>query len=205
MSTLLVAPSGFDHADLAAKTVELARRNEALEDFAALVAHELKAPLHGVLTGGDPVAEATRALDLVDEILEASRASVDRAGAPVADCLALALRDLAPLEVAVESSLIAEAPVPGAALRLLLRNLIGNARAAGARRIRVATTASDGRWTLRVEDDGVGLEADTYSVGSRIGLGLCRRMAERFGGTIDLEPRVGGGTCALLVVDRRAR
>src|SRR5262245_15347823 len=39
---------------LARTAIELAQRNEALEDFAALVAHELKTPLGAALVADDP-------------------------------------------------------------------------------------------------------------------------------------------------------
>ena len=88
-------------------------------------------------------------------------------------------------------------------MRVLLRNLVANAVAAGARHIHVATVASAGSWRLAVDDDGVGLlEAGGYAGGSRLGLSLCRRLAGRFGGTLELAPRAVGGTRASVVVDR---
>src|SRR6266567_6203030 len=78
---------------LARTTVELAQRNEALEDFAALVAHELKTPLQAALVADDPSAPVEDALDLVDALLEAAQSepggrtfacvaeSLDQAGA----------------------------------------------------------------------------------------------------------------------------
>ena len=59
---------------LARTTVQLARRNEALEDFAALVAHELKTPLQAALVADDPSRPVEDALDLVDALLEAAQA-----------------------------------------------------------------------------------------------------------------------------------
>src|SRR5262245_15034465 len=52
-------------------TMELARRNEALEDYASLVAHELKNPLQAALVAGDPSHSIEQALDLVDSLLQA--------------------------------------------------------------------------------------------------------------------------------------
>jgi signal transduction histidine kinase len=40
--------------------VQLTRRNEALEDFAALVAHELKTPLQAALFADDPRRSSRR-------------------------------------------------------------------------------------------------------------------------------------------------
>ncbi len=54
-------------------------------------------------------------------------------------------------------------------------------------------------WRLLVDDDGVGLaEVDRYAAGSGLGLSLCRRIAARFGGVLELAPRPSGGTRATL-------
>src|SRR6266498_1417933 len=58
-------------------------------------------------------------------------------------------------------------------------------------------------WRLVVDDDGAGVAAPgRYAVGSRLGLSLCRRVAGRFGGALNLEPGPGGGTRATLALDR---
>src|SRR5262249_3167959 len=49
---------------LAMRAGELLRRNAALEDFAALVAHELKTPLHEALLAADASKPLHEALDL---------------------------------------------------------------------------------------------------------------------------------------------
>jgi len=185
---------------LAGTVVELARRNEALEDFAALVAHELKTPLLDVAHGGDPASAAARALDLVDAILEAARAATDAEAASVTECLGAVLREGAAPGAAVESSIDGESPLPATALCILLRNLIANASAAGARRIGVCAAPVSGSWELTVVDDGVGIDGGGYASGSGVGLRLCRRLAERFDAKLELEPRGGGGTRARLVV-----
>src|SRR6266550_134316 len=59
---------------LVEETALLARRNEALDDFAALLAHELKSPLQAVLLDRPDTVELERALALIDAILEAARA-----------------------------------------------------------------------------------------------------------------------------------
>ena len=177
----------------------LARRNEALEDFAALVAHELKTPLLAALTADDPSVFVEDALDLVDSLLEAARAeSAETAFAPVAEALFLAVGDLR-AQVEVTADLTTELPLPTAPLRVILRNLVGNAIAAGAQRVHVAATPLPGRWRLVVDDDGVGLgDTDHYASGSGLGLSLIRRIAARFGGVLELAPRPSGGTRATL-------
>jgi signal transduction histidine kinase len=183
---------------LAGAAMRLARRNETLEEFAALVAHELKTPLEEALLADDPSSALERALDLVDSLIEASRDSRERTHASAAACLDDVLRDLGPVEVEVTAEVTASLPLPPASLRVILRNLLRNAVAAGARHVDVTTVRSPGSWRLVVDDDGVGLAAVGYHAGSGLGLSLCRRIAGRYGGELALAPRPAGGTRATL-------
>jgi signal transduction histidine kinase len=184
---------------LAKATMRLARRNEALEDFAALVAHELKTPLQAALVADGASSSLEQALELVDSLLEAARESCERTVASAAVCLGQALQDLGAIEVEVTAELTAVLPLPPASLRVILRNLLRNAVAAGARRVDVAAVRSAGSWRLLVDDDGVGLAAvGDYAGGSGLGLSLCRRIAGRYGGVLELAPRPAGGTRATL-------
>jgi signal transduction histidine kinase len=89
--------------------------------------------------------------------------------------------------------------LPPTALRVLLRNLLGNAVAAGARMVRVSATRSSGSWLLVIEDDGAGVGSDGgYRAGSGLGLRLCRRIAARYGGSLVLAGLPAGGTQARL-------
>ena len=183
---------------LAQTTVRLARSNEALEDFATLVAHELKAPLHAALLSPLPSRSLEQALDLVEALLEAARSEqCGEISANGAECLEAAGRDL-PADVEVTGELNMMLPVPQESLRVVLRNLLANAVAAGARHIHVSAVQSTS-WRLHVDDDGVGLEAiEGYAAGSGVGFRLCRRIAARFGGVLELTPRAPGGTRATL-------
>jgi signal transduction histidine kinase len=181
---------------------QLARKNEALEDFAALVAHDVRSSLLAALRSDDPREGLTRALELVDSILEAEQAGQrDSEFASVAECVQQAVADLGEMSAEVISNVTGELPIPPAALRVVLRNLLGNAEAAGARRIYVSAVTSGDRHTLVVDDDGVGLQStDRYATGAGLGLALCRRLLARFGGLLELKPRAVGGTRAVITI-----
>ncbi|MFG2309254.1 sensor histidine kinase [Streptomyces sp. NPDC048566] len=82
------------------------------------------------------------------------------------------------------------------------RELIGNiVKHAGARHVRIRLYTRDGTMGMLVEDDGVGLPpgATTDSVRrGHIGLASLRVRIESAGGRLLLEPRLPGGTSALV-------
>jgi len=89
--------------------------------------------------------------------------------------------------------------MPPGPLRVIVRNLLSNAVAAGAHHVHVTAVRSP--WTLRLllDDDGVGLaDVDRYASGSGLGLSLSRRIAGRYGGDLELVARPSGGTRAIL-------
>jgi signal transduction histidine kinase len=181
---------------LARTAMQLGHRNQALEDFAALVAHELKTPLQAALVADDPARSVEDALFLVDALLESAQdESRERAFASAAACFEQAVEDLR-TDVEITAELATTLPLPPEPLRVILRNLLSNAVAAGAEHVHVAAERSS---RLYVDDDGVGLEElDLYAAGSGLGLSLCRRIAGRFGGVIELAPRASGGARAML-------
>ena len=100
---------------LAQTAVRLARSNEALEDFAALVAHELKTPLQAALVAGDASSPLEQALDLVDALLEAARSGqCEQTYSSAAECLEAAARDL-PTDVEITGNLGHDAAGPARA------------------------------------------------------------------------------------------
>jgi signal transduction histidine kinase len=183
---------------LAARTGELLRRNELLDEFAGLVAHELKTPLHEALLAEDASQPLHEALDLVDALLRTARDArrLDAVESP-AGSLDAVVRDLGLRADGLEitSALAWSLPITVGALRIILRNLLTNALAAGARHVHVATPDSS---TLVVDDDGVGPAEAGYESGSGLGLELSRRIAGTFGARIELTSRAQGGTRALL-------
>jgi signal transduction histidine kinase len=187
-------------------TIELARRNEALEEYAALVAHELKTPLQAALVADDPSGPVEDALDLVEALLESAQTEPgETTFSSAAEAVEEAVKDLgATLEITTD--LVTKLPLPAKPLRVILRNLLSNAVRAGARHVHVTAVRSSRSSCLLVDDDGVGLaESDRYDAGSGLGLSLCRRIAARFGGVLELAPRPSGGTRASLEFPERSR
>jgi signal transduction histidine kinase len=186
---------------LAEHVVRLARKTEALDDFAALVAHDVKSSLLDALRDEDPREGVARALELVDSILKAVRADQGGTGvARLADCVQQAIADLGASRTEIVASVTGEFPIPPDALRLVLRNLLANAIAAGAERIHVSALARGDQRILVVDDDGVGLAStNRYATGAQLGLRLCRRLVERCGCGLELRPRAVRGTRAVIV------
>jgi signal transduction histidine kinase len=184
---------------LARMTIQLARRNEALEDFAALVAHELKTPLQAALVADHPSRPLEDALALVDVLLESAQGEPDeRTFSSVAVALDQVVEELG-ADVEISADLATTLPLPPGPLHVILRNLLSNGVAAAARQVHVTAVRSSRSWLLLVDDDGVGLaETDRYAAGSGLGLSLSRRIAARFGGVLELTPLPSGGTRATL-------
>jgi signal transduction histidine kinase len=189
---------------LAEQVSKLARENKALDDLAALVAHDVRSTLLCALREDAAGHTLTRGLALVDSILDVARSAESDRMAGAVDCVGQATADLGDIEAQVFSSVDGDAPVP-AALRVVLRMLLTNSVAAGGRRIHVSVLS---RPFLRliVDDDGVGLAGGAeYATGSQVGLGLCRRLVSRMGGTLHLEPRAVGGTRAEVLLPEVSR
>ncbi|GAA0469600.1 hypothetical protein Aca07nite_40710 [Actinoplanes capillaceus] len=214
---------------LALANAELRRSNADLTDFAGAVSHDLVAPLAAVggyldllddLRDEDGpervtawVDEAARAVgrmrDLIDSLLGYARAGsapVRTVHVPMKEVLDHVLADLNAEIVAAGARVSVPGPLPTVCgdpvlIRLLLRNLIGNAlkHRRPDRPCRIEVSA-DGP-SLRIADNGPGipparraLAFDMFSrPGHGIGLPSCQRIVERHGGTIVLDDTPGGG------------
>jgi signal transduction histidine kinase len=190
---------------LAEHAARLARQTEALEDHAALLAHEVKSSLLSALHSDDLRLGVSQAIELVDSVLDAVHAEAEpgHGSELTVDCVRQAVAD-SKVRVEVIMGPVEDLPIPASVLRLVLRNLVANAAAAGARRLHVWSRANGSRSILVVEDDGVGTVSSIgYATGTRLGLTLCRRLVARFDGVIELEPRTVGGARAMVVIGRR--
>lgn len=218
-----------------------AERVQSMATLAAGAAHELASPLSTIaVVSGDLRARWQRAnaddaesledLDLIRRELDACRVVLDemafgagevRAGARQRiDVTALlrevaTLPDAAPAQVRVEAATALHARVDEAGLRRSLRNLVRNARDAGASQVTIhATNERRGEQPgVRVDvvDDGRGMDpatlarADepfftTRATGERMGLGLhlVRRFIEASEGELAISSTPGQGTRATL-------
>src|ERR1700683_2214637 len=97
-------PAGDLLERLAETTMLLARRNEELEDYAALVAHELKTPLLAAISAPDPTPWIQDALELVDTLLTGACMARARPLASLAECLRTAARGTPSLRVELDES-----------------------------------------------------------------------------------------------------
>jgi len=106
-------------------------------------------------------------------------------------------------------------PVPPAALAYVVLHLAANAYEAGGpqTRLRVTVAAEADRVVLEFRDDGPGLAPEDRertlvacpagrdgTQGAGVGLAVCRRLLEAFGGALRLTGRPRGGTVALVTL-----
>jgi two-component system sensor histidine kinase/response regulator len=170
---------------------------------------------------------ARRMHGLVEDLLAYSRAVADGDGrhrghvTPLGDALADSLANVHALlsETGSEVSTSGHLPAVAAGRREMtqvLQNLITNAVVHAGRPVRVQVAAEEGPGgvTVRVSDDGPGMDpADTervFGVFERselgpapttgLGLPICRKIVGRLGGRIWMEPPPDGGLAVLFTV-----
>ena len=169
------------------------------------------------------IAYLTSAADrmhiLITDLLEYSRLDARAQAFEHCDPAAIAQQALENLHASVESAdaTVSIAPLPGVRgdatqLLQLFQNLIGNAlKFHDGRRpvVNVFAERCNGRWVFSVADNGIGIDpkhaqrvftiftrlhpSDRYP-GTGIGLAACRRIVERHGGRIWVEPNVPHGS-----------
>ncbi|MET0904098.1 MAG: ATP-binding protein [Acidimicrobiales bacterium] len=223
---------------------ELERSNEELERFAQAAAHDLKAPLARIEMalaatprpeGEDGVLVdvarrgASRMRRLIEDLLafsEVARSNTTAEEVDLEDLLAQVLSDLAPTITAVHAE-VSHGPLPTAwghrsLLGQVLQNLVGNAlkfaRHDVVPRIEISGTGGVEGTTIRVIDNGIGVEgakrnavfgvftrlnADEQYPGSGIGLATCAKIAAYHGGQIRIEDGIDGGVAVVVELPPR--
>jgi len=216
----------------------LERQREAQLAFLGGIAHDLRSPLATLkmtaalgMMDERPPAEVRPLFERVDrqvakldrmvaDVLDAARVEADRLSLELRRCDVRALvsevvdqhRPAAPahhIEVSLPSDPV---PVRCDPIRIeqVLANLLGNAikYSPGGGRVRVGVTAEDGRATLSVADQGLGIAPEEQLLifepfrrgarhegipGMGLGLSVARRIVEAHGGALDVESAPGAG------------
>jgi signal transduction histidine kinase len=225
--------------DLSRKNAELEISNRDLDAFSSTVAHDLKTPLivldylskklvkdhapkldsRGKRYLEDLRASSSQMMDLVNDLLEFSRASKTAMKAEKVDLSVLAqealhacqkLQPEIPIESIISEGVFAWGDK--SLLRCLFNNLIGNAckfsSRSGRPRIEFGANGIEGGRIFFVADNGCGFEmaamdqiflpfqrlhpSDQYP-GTGIGLAIVKRVVERHGGRIWAESELGKG------------
>jgi len=170
-----------------------------------------------------------RLATLVNDLLAYTRAGMAEITEAPVDASAVLKHTLASLAEAIRESgatvtcdPLPEVYIGEAHLQQVLQNLIGNAlkyRDQNPPRIHISATGRGAFWLFSVEDNGIGIEAqykekifgvfkrlhhDTNYSGTGIGLAICQRVVERYGGRIWVESEPGKGSTFYFTVPRHA-
>jgi light-regulated signal transduction histidine kinase (bacteriophytochrome) len=174
------------------RTEELARSNRELEEFASIVAHDLRSPLLTIsgycqllleeyderfdVTAHDYlsqiIAGAARMDRLIEDVLEYSRAGRSRKPMQPVDMQSVVSQATANLEASIREhdAHLEIGPLPAilgdeTQMVQVLQNLIDNGikfRRADTPRVCVTASRVDSSWRFAVEDNGVGIAAEYF-------------------------------------------
>ncbi len=162
---------------------------------------------------------ATRMQTLISDLLNYSRVGTQGKALAPTDCEALFKRVLETLQFHIEESgaVIESDTLPMVMadpqqLGQLFQNLLTNAikfRGEKPPNLRISTEREGNDWKISVRDNGIGISPEhadrifiifqrlhtkTEYPGTGIGLAICKKIVERHGGRIWIEPSPGGGT-----------
>jgi len=168
---------------------------------------------------------ATRMQTLISDLLAYARIGTQGKSLVPTDCEALFSRVLESLKFAMQESgtVISRDPLPVVMadpqqLGQLFQNLLTNAmkfRGAEPPRVKISVERTGSDWKISVRDNGIGISQEhadrifvifqrlhtkTEYPGTGIGLSICKKIVERHGGRIWVEPSPGGGSTFLFTI-----
>jgi PAS domain S-box-containing protein len=171
-----------------------------------------------------------RLATLVNDLLAYTRVSMTELSDTPLDSLAVLNSALASLSEAIRESGakvtyedLPEVFIGEAHLQQVFQNLIGNAlkyRNATPPQIHVSASARGAVWCFAVRDNGIGIDPqykekifgvfkrlhrDQKYAGTGIGLAICQRVVERYGGRIWVESQPGKGATFFFTIPRHAQ
>ncbi len=165
------------------------------------------------------ITGAERMRDIINGVLAYSRVTLDNSSVARTDLNRLLQDALANLQSAIKDSgaVVTHDPLPtlsvhGREITQLLQNLIGNAlkfRSQEPPRVHISAQLAGNEWTFSVKDNGIGIDPqyaerifvllqrlhtqDAYP-GNGLGLAICKKIVERDGGRIWVEPGTPRGS-----------
>ena len=162
---------------------------------------------------------AHRMQKLITDLLAYSRVSTRSKPFEMTDCETVVDQALSNLQIPIEeaSTVITRDPLPNimadsSQLVRVFQNIIGNAikfRQNRAPEIHIGAEQSGGEWVFSVRDNGIGIDPQNANriftifqrlhstveyPGTGIGLSICKKIIERHGGRIWVEPNDGNGS-----------
>jgi PAS domain S-box-containing protein len=166
---------------------------------------------------------------LINDLLAYTRAGMVESDMPTVDSSAVLRHTLASLAEAIRETdarvtydPLPEVQMSEAHLQQVFQNIIGNAlkyRAGDAPLIHVSAVRQGPAWRFSVKDNGIGIESqykekifgvfkrlhrDQKYSGTGIGLAICQRVVERYGGRIWVESAQGKGSTFFFTILERA-
>jgi len=172
-------------------------------------------------------AAVVRMRTLIEDLLEYSRVGTRGAELQPTACESVLQSVLENLHATIEETgaLVSHDPLPvlvadASQMRQLFQNLIGNAikfHSAAPPRVHVSARDTGQHWLFTVRDNGIGLDP-TYEdrifvifqrlhsygayPGTGVGLAICRKIVERYGGRIWVESQPGAGATFFFTLAR---